>query len=68
MPPVHQGKRTVSAREWMKQFAVLNFADCQADVDVAINELSVNDTWELVGDFTRFTRWIEDVVARIKRA
>jgi hypothetical protein len=67
MPPLQQGKRRLSAREWMKQFAVLNFPDCQAEVDAAINELSVNDTWELVGDFARFTRWIEDVVAKIKR-
>jgi RNA recognition motif-containing protein len=65
-PPVQQGQRRLSAREWMKQFALLNFPDCHAELDSAIKGLSVNETWELVGDISRFTKWIDEFVAKIK--
>jgi hypothetical protein len=52
----------------MKQFALLNFADRHELIDAEISGLSVNDTWELVADVGRFTRWIEEVVAKIKQA
>jgi hypothetical protein len=66
-PSPPQGKHRPSPREWMKQFAMLNFADSQNEIELAINGLSVNDTWELVSDVGRFTRWIEEVVAQIKQ-
>ncbi|OHT14699.1 hypothetical protein TRFO_14882 [Tritrichomonas foetus] len=58
-------QQQIAPREWIKQFVLLNFAAQEENLRSTIDNLTVNQAYQLTRDFSTFTAWIEGLVAKI---
>jgi hypothetical protein len=59
--------QNLAKRDWMKMFVTLNFGELQAAIDPVIEQLSVDEVWQVLAAPEIFVRWIESVVQKAKQ-
>ena len=55
-------------REWIKQFAELNFPENKNELIAIINSKSISETYTYVNNMTELCQWLENEVAKLKSA
>ncbi|OHT05098.1 hypothetical protein TRFO_06112 [Tritrichomonas foetus] len=63
IPP---GNQKITPREWIKQFAGLNFPEFKQQIALTVDRMSIKDTHGLLNDYGSFINWIEGEIAKMK--